>query len=38
LLLIALLSLALLLDKLFPNQPTLDEDNSTRQEHKFGGP
>jgi len=32
-----LLSLALLLDKLFRNQPTPDEDNSNHQEHIFGG-
>jgi hypothetical protein len=37
LLLIPLLSLALLFDKLFPNQPTPDEDNSNRQEHISGG-
>jgi len=24
-------------DKLFPNQPTPDEDNSAHQEHIFGG-
>jgi hypothetical protein len=27
----------LLFDKLFPNQPTPDEDNSNRQERIFGG-
>jgi hypothetical protein len=32
LLLIPLLTLALLFDKLFPNQPTPAEDNSNRQE------
>jgi hypothetical protein len=37
LLLIPLLTLALLFDKLFPNQPTPAEDNSNRQEHIFGG-
>jgi hypothetical protein len=35
LILIPLLSLALLFDKLFPNQPTPDEDNSNRQEHIY---
>jgi hypothetical protein len=32
-----MLSRALLFDKLFPNQPTPDEDNSNRQGHTSAG-